>query len=444
MRNSTSRLYLTEGMLTTRSYRNWCWISMMALFIIAGCVKDGPSLLGPEGASTGGVASSLALSNPGTIYQGGQYTFSGSCAPNGSIVTISLPAATPSQVGNCACNGATFNCPATTLSAVPTPAFNVTAQNDRGDTSQVTVSTAIPSITLNDPGFLSSGDNVTFTGTCSPDALAVDITLTTASPSTISGCTCSSGSFSCPPTVLTGFSTPLLVVNASNFSGSTKSQNVFTSRTAYATPATPPVTYGTNMTMSLVLTGPSALPGNQVSITSSCFGGACTFGSWDPAGTAVGNFTLLGFSFLTSTIFPTDNSPPYLDVTGNANRTLTIDFGASPSSLDTVGSKYYFWIAMAGLGASPEFATVTSNRSLQVIGYQDSFSTGDFSYLDGAPTVLGSVGTAVSTKPASGSNGYTFYLIRDRSVSTIQLSYVHGATADFHGFILGAIEIRNQ
>jgi hypothetical protein len=126
------------------------------------------------------------------------------------------------------------------------------------------------------------------------------------------------------------------------------------------------------------------------------------------------------------------------------NRTLDIDFGATPQSLDTSGSKYYFWIAVAGLGASPEFVTVTSNRTLQVVGYQDSFSTADYSYLDGAATILGSTGTAISTKPTSGANGYTFYLIQDRSVSTLQLSYVHGATPDFHGFILGAIEVSNQ
>lgn len=196
--------------------------------------------------------------------------------------------------------------------------------------------------------------------------------------------------------------------------------------------------------MALDLTGPSSLPGDQVAITSTCYnGGNCGFGSFNPGGNAVGNFSLLGFTFLTSNIFA-DNSPEYFDVTGNTNRTLTLDFGASPQSLDTTTSKYYFWIAMAGLGAAPESVSVTSNRTLQVIGYQDSFGTGHYSYLDGAATSLGSTGTVVSTRPGSAGDGYTFYLVQDRTVSSVQLSYVHGATPDPHGFIIGAIEVRNQ
>lgn len=299
-------------------------------------------------------------------------------------------------------------------------------------------------VTLNDPGFFSSGDSVTFSGTCTPDSLDVDITLTTASPSSIENCDCSGGTFSCPATVLNGLSTPTVVATASNSPGSSSSQTIFTTRTAYATAATPPGAYGLSMTMALNLTGPSSLPGDQVTVTSTCYnGGTCSFGSFNPGGNAVGNFSLLGFTFLTSDIFA-DNSPAYLDVTGSTNRTLTIDFGASPQSLDTTTSKYYFWIAMAGLGSAPESVTVTSNRTLQVIGYQDSFGTGHYSYLDGAATALGSTGTAVSTRPASSGDGYTFFYIQDRSASSVQLSYVHGGTADPHGFILGAIEVRNQ
>lgn len=425
----------------TRSFKNLCRISIITLLLIAGCVKDGPSLVGSKN-----LPSKLSLSDPGTIYQGGQYSFSGTCEPSGSVINISLPSTTPAQINNCTCSGGSFNCPATTLSAVPTPSINIQAQNNRGDTSEVTVSTFIPTISLDDPGFISSGDNVTFTGSCYPDELAVNITLTTATPSAINGCDCSGGSFSCPATVLTGFSSPKVVAQASNYTNSTNNQNIFTVRSAFATAATPPTVYGTNMTMDLDLTGPSSLPGNKVTITSSCYtaGVSCGFGDWNPPGNAIGSFSLLGFTFLTSTIFPTDNSPAYLDVKGGTSRTLDIDFGASAKSLDTSGSKYYFWIAMAGMGASPEFVTITSNRSLKVIGYQDANSTGDYSYLNGSVTSLGSVGTTITTKPASGSSGYTYYLIEDRNASTIQLSYVHGATPDFHGFILGAIEIRNQ
>jgi hypothetical protein len=81
---------------------------------------------------------------------------------------------------------------------------------------------------------------------------------------------------------------------------------------------------------------------------------------------------------------------------------------------------------------------------LQVIGYQDSSSNGEYSYLDGAATSLGSTGTVISTKPSSGSNGYTFYFIQDRTASTVQLTLVQGATPEYFGFILGAIEVRNQ
>jgi hypothetical protein len=129
---------------------------------------------------------------------------------------------------------------------------------------------------------------------------------------------------------------------------------------------------------------------------------------------------------------------------GSLDRVLNIDFGASPQSLDTSGSKYYFWIGVVGLGPSPQYATFTSNRTLQVIGYQDSSSTGDYSYLDGAATSLGSTGTVISTKPASGGDGYTFYFIQDRTASTIQLSLAQGATPEYFGFILGVIEVRNQ
>lgn len=430
--------------------------SIIILFFASGCAKDGPSLVGSIESSTEVTTttttttttnpgpSSVTLTDPGTIYQGGQYTFSGTCAPNGTQVSISLTSATPSQIQNCTCSNGTFSCPATTLTVVPSSSITVEAQNDRGDTSQVSVSTVIPSVTLTDPGYLTSGDNVTFSGTCSPDNLSVDITLTTATPSSITGCPCSSGTFTCPATVLTGFSTPVLAVKASNYSGSSNTQNVFTTRTAYAVAATPPTVYGLNMTMALDLSGPSSLPSNQVSITTSCYSAPnCDYGDWNPPGNTVGSFSLLGFSFLTSAIFA-DNSPTYWDLKGGTNRTVTVNFGASASSLDTTGSKYYFWIAMAGLGASPEYVEVTSNRSLRVIGYQDAFSTGDYSYLDGSATSLGSVGTVISTKPASGANGYTYYLIEDRTASTIQLSYVHGGSADFHGFILGAIEIRNQ
>lgn len=422
-------------------FKKWHLLFLSLMLVTTSCVEDGPSLLSSSSQDEG--PSSLTLSNPGTLYQGGEYTFTGSCAPNGSVVTMLLTNATPSQINNCNCSGGSFTCAATTLSSLPSPDLNIEAQNNKGDSSQVTVATVIPSITLDDPGYFDAGATVTFTGTCSPDDLSVDVTLTTATPSSINGCTCSSGEFSCPPTLLTALSTPKLEIRASNYASSFNIQNMFTARTAYAKAATPPSVYGLNMTMDLILPGPSSLPNNQVLITTSCYSGAsCDYGDWDPPGNTVGSFSLLGFSFLTSEIF-SDNSPPYLDLKGGTNRTLVIDFGASAASLDTASSKYYFWIAMAGLGASPELVTITSNRSLQVIGYQDAFSTNDFSYLDGSPTSLGSVGTIITTKPASGANGYTYYLIQDRSVSTIELSYVH-TNADFHGFILGAIEIRNE
>ena len=411
------------------------------LFISCG-IAEGPSLLGSSVS-----ASAVVLSNPGKIYQGGQYTFTGTCAPNGSTVNIVLPSATPSQITNCPCSGGSFSCSATTLTSVPTPTFTMQAQNGHGDTSEVTVASAIPSVSLNDPGFFSSGDTVTFTGSCSPDELNVDLTLTNASPASIR-CSCSSGAFSCPATALSSLSTPSLLVKASNFQSSSSSQTVFTSRTAYATAATIPSSFGLNMTMALTLTGPSSLPGNQIAITSSCFdAGVCNYGSFNLPGNTVGNFSLQGFTFLTSDVFPTDNSPEYLDIKGGAgslNRVLNIDFGASPQSLDTAGSKYYFWIGVVGLGPSPESATFTSNRTLQVIGYQDSSSNGEYSYLDGAATSLGSTGTVISTKPASGSNGYSFYFIQDRTASTLQLTLVQGATPEYFGFILGAIEVRNQ
>lgn len=417
--------------------------AIISALLLARCgISEGPSLAGSSQT-----ASTVTLSNPGKIYQGGQYTFTGTCAPDGSAIKIILSSASPAQITNCPCSGGSFSCSATTLTSVPTPTFTIQAQNDRGDSNQVTVASAIPSISLNDPGFFSSGDTIAFTGSCSPDELSVDLTLTNASPASI-GCSCSSGAFSCPATTLSSLSTPSLLVTASNYQSSSSSQTVFTSRTAYATAATIPSSFGLNMTMPLTLTGPSSLPGNEVTITSSCFDTSiCNYGSFNLPGNAVGNFSLQGFTFLTSDVFPSDNSPEYLDIKGGAgslNRVLNIDFGASPQSLDTSGSKYYFWIGVVGLGPSPESATFTSNRTLQVIGYQDSASNGEYSYLDGAATSLGSTGTVISTKPASGSNGYTFYFIQDRTASTIQLTLVQGATPEYFGFILGAIEVRNQ
>lgn|GEM_PF-6924942 len=417
--------------------------AIISALLLTRCgISEGPSLTGSSRT-----ASAVALSNPGKIYQGGQYTFTGTCAPDGSAIKIILPSASPAQITHCPCSGGSFSCSATTLTSVPTPTFTIQAQNNRGDTSEVTVASAVPSISLNDPGFFSSGDAVTFTGSCSPDELDVDLTLSNASPASIS-CSCSSGAFSCPATTLSSLSTPSLLVTASNYLSSSSSQTVFTSRTAYATAATIPSSFGLNMTMPLTLTGPSSLPGNEVTITSSCFDtNICNYGSFNLPGNTVGNFSLQGFTFLTSDVFPSDNSPEYLDIKGGAgslNRVLNIDFGASPQSLDTAGSKYYFWIGVVGLGPSPESATFTSNRTLQVIGYQDSSSNGEYSYLDGAATSLGSTGTIISTKPASGSNGYTFYFIQDRTASTIQLTLVQGATPEYFGFILGAIEVRNQ
>lgn len=415
----------------------------ISIILISRCgISEGPSLSGSSKA-----ASSVTLTNPGKIYQGGQYTFAGTCAPNGSTVKMILSSATPAQITNCPCSGGSFSCSATTLTSVPTPTFTIEAQNDRGDTSQVTVASAVPSVSLNDPGFFSSGDTVTFAGSCSPDELNVDLTLTNAIPSSI-GCSCSSGAFSCPATTLTSLSTPSLEVSASNYQNSSSVQTVFTSRTAYATAATIPTSFGLNMTMPLTLTGPSSLPGNEITITSSCFDASiCNYGGFNLAGNDVGNFSLKGFTFLTSDVFPSDNSPEYLDIKGGAgslDRVLNIDFGASPQALDTTGSKYYFWMGVVGLGPSPQSATFTSNRTLQVIGYQDSSSNGEYSYLDGAPTSLGSTGTIISTKPSSGSNGYTFYFIQDRTASTVQMSLVQGATPEYFGFILGAIEVRNQ
>jgi hypothetical protein len=417
-------------------------LSTIFILSLTSCgISGGPSLLG-----SGATASSVTLSNPGKLYQGGQYTFTGSCAPNGSFVKINLSSATPAQITNCPCSAGSFSCAGTTLTSIPTPTFTVQAQNDNGDTSAVTVASAVPNVSLNDPGFFDSGDTITFSGTCSPDELDVDLTLTNASPASIN-CPCSSSNFSCPATTLTSLSTPSLAVKASNFQNSSSSQIVFTSRTAYATAATIPVSFGLNMTMDLTLTGPSSLPGNQVTISSSCYDlTLCNYGSFNLAGNAVGNFSLQGFTFLTSTVFPTDNSPEYLDIKGGAgslDRVLNINFGVSPQSLDTTGSKYYFWLGVVGLGPSPESATFTSNRTLQVIGYQDSASNGEYSYLDGAPTTLGSTGTSISTKPASGSNGYTFYYIQDRTASTLQLTLAQGATPEYFGFILGVIEVRN-
>ncbi len=382
----------------------------------------------------------LSLNAVGKIYQGFAYSFSGSCAPDGSRVDLALTNALPATIPDCACSGGTYACPSTTLSSVTAASVSINASNAAGANAARTEPAYVPSVSLDFPGYFSGGDTVTFRGSCYPDELSVDISLPSANPSAVSGCTCSGGAYSCPATSIVSVPTPKVVVQASNGPGSSGSQTVFTSRTAYAVAGTIPGSFGCNMVMPLNLPGDASLPSDQVAIHST---GTCQFGNWNPPGNAVGSFELLGFSFLTSDIFA-DNSPPYLDIVGTIDRVLTLDFGASPASLDDADSRYYFWIAMAGLGVHPENVTITSNRSLQVIGYQDSFGTGHYSYLDGSATSVGSTGTVISTRPNSAGDGYTFFLLQDRSVSTLQLSYVAGATPDPHGFILGAIEVRNE
>ena len=133
-------------------------------------------------------------------------------------------------------------------------------------------------------------------------------------------------------------------------------------------------------------------------------------------------------------------------VTNSIARQITVDYGVSAQEISNESFTYRYVIGIAGLrGSSPEFSTITSNRTLTVLGNANVFSTGKYSFFgDGAPdpasTTPGATGTVITTNNTNNlPDGYTFYGIPD-NFSTLTLAYTG---TDSHGFIFGVVALPN-
>lgn len=139
----------------------------------------------------------------------------------------------------------------------------------------------------------------------------------------------------------------------------------------------------------------------------------------------------------------------YLDLIADANsiaRTVTVNYGISAQELSNESFTYRYVIGIAGLSATPsEFSTITSDRTLTILGNANVFNTNKYSLFgDGAPdpasTTPGATGTVITTNTTtSQADGYTFFGIPD-GFSTLTLTYTGN---DPHGFIFGVVALPN-
>jgi len=139
----------------------------------------------------------------------------------------------------------------------------------------------------------------------------------------------------------------------------------------------------------------------------------------------------------------------YLDLIADANsiaRTVTVNYGISAQELSNESFTYRYVIGIAGLSATAsELSTITSDRTLTILGNANVFNTNKYSLFgDGVPdpvsTTPGATGTVITTNTTtSQADGYTFFGIPD-SFSTLTLTYTGN---DPHGFIFGVVALPN-
>jgi hypothetical protein len=170
----------------------------------------------------------------------------------------------------------------------------------------------------------------------------------------------------------------------------------------------------------------ATMPFGGVKITRTA--GANTWGTYQPP-VSTATVTVNG---ITSSPFSTK----YLDLVGTIPRTLTIDFGASASSLSTSTKDFYYMIGIAGLAGEGIAMNVTSSVTLKVAGNSNVFNTNKYSLLDGVVTsTMGITGTVITgNTPLTTGDGYTFYFI-PKTASSFTLTYTGGN--DPHGILFG-------
>jgi hypothetical protein len=146
----------------------------------------------------------------------------------------------------------------------------------------------------------------------------------------------------------------------------------------------------------------------------------------------------------------------YLDVIGSTSRTYTISFASSAAAQSNESELYSYFLGVSGLGVfgvtgpSPELGgavnSITTSTDLTVVGYSDSFGTGEYSLLNGAETTIGSTGNVISTNSTAGTyiaQGYTFYSIADNVTNlTVQESMNFGI--DPHGITVGLVKATRE
>lgn len=188
--------------------------------------------------------------------------------------------------------------------------------------------------------------------------------------------------------------------------------------------------------------GPNSPTGWSGSVQVSSTGETNLWATYTPPVSAT-TVNLYGESIsIPSTYLNLDPAP----VTSSIAREITVDYGITAQEISNESFTYRYVIGIAGLrGSSPEFSTITSNRTLTVLGNANVFATSKYSLFgDGAPdpvsTTPGATGTVITTNTTSTlPDGYTFYGIPD-NFSTLTLAYTG---TDSHGFIFGVVALPN-
>ena len=162
--------------------------------------------IGGTDTENSSVDSAVTIDNPGPLDTSNPFTFTGTCAPDGTgNVSIAIPGATPASAGPCDCNMGTYSCGPVTFSALPSNP-TITASETSGANGPATdpVSPGITSsVDLTNPGNVKINDPITLTGSCVADGDPVNITIADATPGSVGPCPCTGGTFTCPSATFT-------------------------------------------------------------------------------------------------------------------------------------------------------------------------------------------------------------------------------------------------